>query len=291
MRVLVTGCHGQVGRHLVRVLTQKKVKLLSLDRSQLDISDKNAVSEIVRSFSPDYIINAAAYTAVDKAEDEAELSFAINGDGPKFLAQAAESGGAVMIHISTDYVFSGEEQVPYKESDPIGPQSIYGKSKLAGELAVADVCTRHLIMRTSWVFNEHGHNFVKTMLRLGAERDSLCIVGDQFGGPTYAGDIAKALCAMVEFVENTGEAEWGIYHFSGAPHVSWYEFASEVFDHAKKAAVLEETPLLTAIPSSHFPTPAKRPSNSRLNCDKIARKFEIQPSDWLSALKDIKGYE
>ncbi|MDG3086925.1 dTDP-4-dehydrorhamnose reductase [Vibrio hannami] len=290
MRVLVTGSYGQVGHCLVNQLAGK-AEVLAVDKEQLDITDQAAVYTIVADFEPDYIINAAAHTAVDKAEQEVDLSFAINREGPKYLAEAAESCGAVMLHISTDYVFEGNGLEPYSECDMTCPQGVYGKSKLAGELAVADACDRHLILRTAWVFGEHGSNFVKTMLRLAQTRNELNIVGDQIGGPTYAGDIAATLIKMIESVEGGVEITWGVYHYSGMPYVSWYEFAQKIFDTAQRQGVVDEKPTLSSIPTSAYPTPAKRPENSRMNCNKIQTHFGIKPSDWITALDNIQAYK
>jgi len=290
MKVLITGCYGQVGHCLVEQL-QDKAEIQALDRNELDITDKDAVFKAVEEFRPDYIINAAAHTAVDKAEAEVDLSFAVNRDGPFYLAQAAQYINAVMLHISTDYVFDGEGEEAYTESMPTGPQGVYGQSKLSGELAVAGACNRHLIMRTAWVFGEHGNNFVKTMLCLGESRDALSIVGDQFGGPTYAGDIAAALITMVEYIEAGNIPEWGTYHYSGMPHVSWFEFAKVIFAEAKEKAIMDNVPELVSIPTTAYPTPAKRPTNSRLNCTKINAQFGILASDWQLTLKNIQAYK
>lgn len=290
MKVLITGCHGQVGHCLVKQL-EGKAEVLAVDKEQLDITDQASVFSVVSEFVPDYIINAAAHTAVDKAEEEVDLSFAINRDGPMYLAEAAKSCGAVILHISTDYVFDGTGEVPYQESDAVGPQGVYGQSKLAGEQAVAKACAEHLILRTAWVFGEHGNNFVKTMLRLGQDRDALSIVGDQIGGPTYAGDIASALITMIDYIEKEGAPQWGVYHFSGMPYASWYEFAEQIFEAAKNKSVLAQTPNLTSIPTSAYPTPAKRPANSRLDCEKIDQQFGIKPSDWQASLDNIQAYK
>ncbi|MFP1778251.1 dTDP-4-dehydrorhamnose reductase [Lonsdalea quercina] len=290
MKILITGSRGQVGHSLVAQL-QGKAELLAVDRDELDITDRYAVMRKVEQFQPDYIINAAAHTAVDKAEDEIAPSYSINRDGPAYLSEAAKGVGAVMLHISTDYVFDGESDETYSEEMPVGPQGIYGKSKLAGEYAVAESADRYLILRTAWVFGQHGNNFVKTMLRLGETRDALSIVGDQVGGPTYAGDIAAALVRMVEFIEAGNTPEWGVYHFSGMPYVSWYEFAQAIFEQAGKTALLASLPTLTSISTSDYPTRAKRPANSRLNCQKIQRQFGIAPSDWRSALNNIQAYK
>ncbi|MCZ4294798.1 dTDP-4-dehydrorhamnose reductase [Vibrio sinaloensis] len=286
--MMITGCRGQVGHCLVSQLTGK-AELLALDFQQLDITNQHAVNDTVESFNPDYIVNAAAHTAVDKAEEEVDASYAVNCDGPRFLAEAASKYNAVMMHISTDYVFDGEGDNAYCESDLTAPIGIYGKSKLAGEEAVAHACERHIILRTAWVFGQHGNNFVKTMLRLGSERDKLSIVGDQFGGPTYAGDIASALIRIMDQVELRKDIEWGVYHFSGMPYVSWYEFAQEIFSVAEKQGVLK-SPVLSSIPTSAYPTPAKRPANSRLDCRKIEQVFNVLPSNWKEALKQIEEY-
>ncbi|WP_335911629.1 dTDP-4-dehydrorhamnose reductase [Shewanella indica] len=290
MKVLITGCNGQVGYCLTERLT-KQAEVLALDYEGLDITDRDAVLNKVAVFQPNYIINAAAHTAVDRAEQEVELSYAINRDGPRYLAQAAKECGAVMLHISTDYVFDGVGDKPYQENDTTGPQCVYGKSKLAGEQAVAESCPEHLILRTAWVFGEHGNNFVKTMLRLAESRDELSIVGDQFGGPTYAGDIADALISMVQHLEQGKQAKWGVYHFSGMPYASWFDFANAIFEETEQQNVLTKQPKLSAIPSSAYPTPAKRPANSRLDCSKIENQFGIKPSDWNAALNNIQAYK
>ncbi|RQW61720.1 dTDP-4-dehydrorhamnose reductase [Vibrio viridaestus] len=290
MKVLITGSNGQVGHCLVEQALAKEIDVLALDRKTLDISDQELVMSKVMSFRPDIIINAAAYTAVDKAEDEDSLAYAINRDGPKYLAQAAASVDAAILHISTDYVFSGDAGGIYQESDSTEPQGVYGASKLAGEVAVAENCKRHIIMRTAWVFGEHGNNFVKTMLRLGSQRDSLGIVADQFGGPTYAGDIAATLITVAEKIVSGEAVEFGVYHYSGLPHVSWFDFASKIFEVACEKGLLETIPKLSPITTDMYPTPAKRPANSRLSTSKIEEQFKVRASDWLEALNNLDKY-
>ncbi|KHT61587.1 dTDP-4-dehydrorhamnose reductase [Photobacterium gaetbulicola] len=289
LKVLITGSHGQVGSLLIQQL-EGKAEVLAVDRDQLDITDESAVFDSVMSFMPDVIINAAAHTAVDRAEEEVELSYKINRDGPMFLAKAAEKFGAAILHISTDYVFSGDKDGSYNEDDLTDPQGIYGKSKLAGEFAVVEACPRHIVLRTAWVFGETGNNFVKTMIRLGRDRDQLGIVGDQYGGPTYAGDIAAALIAIAEKYKAGDDIAWGTYHFSGLPSVSWFEFASYIFDQAHKQGVLAKVPELKSITTADYPTPAKRPANSRLSMRKIEDKFGISACDWKAALQNIRPY-
>ncbi|PMG31177.1 dTDP-4-dehydrorhamnose reductase [Shewanella sp. 10N.286.52.C2] len=291
MRVLITGCYGQVGNSLTEQLANDaNTEVLALDRDSLDITDEDAVNAAVIKFKPTIIINAAAHTAVDKAEDEVELSYAINRDGPKYLARAAKDVGATILHISTDYVFEGNKLSEYAESDITNPQGVYGSSKLAGEVAVAETCDKHIILRTAWVFGENGNNFVKTMLRLAATRDALNIVGDQFGGPTYAGDIANALIKIAKCITQGDAIEYGVYHFSGLPHVSWYEFAATIFDTALEKGVITQKPSLSSITTEQYPTPAKRPNNSRLSTDKITNTFSIEASNWKKALTDIEAY-
>lgn len=287
-KFLVTGANGQVGRCLVERL-KDKADLLALTKDHLDITNKQEVFNIVQQFKPDVIINAAAYTAVDRAETEIALAKAINIDGAKNLAEAAQIVNAIILHISTDYVFDGKLDRPYVESDAVNPQGVYGETKLMGEQEVLLVNPRSIILRTAWVFAEHGHNFVKTMLRLGNERESISIVNDQFGSPTYAGDIADALIKISYIVLNNNEL-FGIYHYTGFPYVSWYDFAEEIFRQAKLQNILHHIPLLKAISSSEYPTPAKRPINSRLNLNKIQQIFNIQPSDWRQKINKLNDY-
>lgn len=291
MRVLITGCHGQVGSCLTQQLTNNEnITVSALDREHLDITDQEAVYSAVTEFQPTIIINAAAHTAVDKAEEEVDLSYAINCDGPKYLAKAAQSVGAAILHISTDYVFEGNKKGEYVETDTTNPQGVYGKSKLAGEIAVAQACDKHIILRTAWVFGESGNNFVKTMLRLGENRDALSIVGDQFGGPTYAGDIANTLIQIAKRINQGDVVEFGVYHYSGLPHVSWFDFAKAIFGAAVEQKVLEKELTLTSITTDEYPTTAKRPSNSRLSNEKIIAGFCVEASNWKAALKNIQAY-
>jgi len=290
MKVLVTGSRGQVGRSLIEQLQTTQWELLALDRQSLDITDADQVFSTVLDFCPDVIVNTAAYTAVDQAESDRERAYAINRDGPENLAQAASRCGAALLHISTDYVYSGDGSALYRETDTTNPQSVYGESKLAGEQRVAAACDRHIILRTAWVFGEYGNNFVKTMLKLGRERQALSVVDDQLGGPTYAGDIASALVVMVAKIERGEALEWGIYHYSGFPHLSWYSFAAEIFERAQASDLLSKIPSLSPIATSDYPTPAIRPANSRLSCEKITEKMSIPPSNWRAALDDLKAY-
>ena len=288
-KFLITGANGQVGYCLTQQL-QGKHEILAVDRDELDITDERSVQKTIENFRPDVIINAAAHTAVDRAETEVELSEAINVKGPKYLAEAAKSVGAAILHISTDYVFDGQGEGKYKETDITAPQGVYGRTKLEGEQAVAQANDKFIVFRTAWVFGEHGNNFVKTMLRLAKTRDTLGVVADQIGGPTYAGDIAAALIDISERIIDDQNVEYGIYHFTGEPYISWCDFAKAIFTEAVSQNILEKAPHVNAITTADYPTPAKRPANSCLDLTKIQRVFGIQPSNWKEALKNIKGY-
>ncbi|WP_351009499.1 dTDP-4-dehydrorhamnose reductase [Shewanella sp. S1-58-MNA-CIBAN-0166] len=290
MKILIAGKNGQVGRCLVDLLeAHTELTFLALDREELDITDPIQVDKIVSVFQPNIIINAAAYTAVDKAEQESELAHAINKEGPQNLAHAANKVNAAIIHISTDYVFDGDSPESYTESEVTAPQGEYGRSKLAGEQAVVQACCKHIILRTAWVFGEHGNNFVKTMLHLAKTRESVGVVADQFGGPTYAGDIAKAILTISKQIA-LGNHAYGVYHFSGFPYVSWHSFAIKIFEKALDQDVLIQPIRVNPITTLDYPTPAKRPANSRLSCDKILKVFGIKQSDWQAALMRIKEY-
>ncbi|XAG87480.1 dTDP-4-dehydrorhamnose reductase [bacterium 19CA01SA08] len=292
MHIFVFGSNGQVGKALVSLLEQQtEFTFDAFDRQQCDVTDEQKVRELVLAKQPDIIINATAYTAVDKAEDEPEKAFLVNEKGALCLALAAKEVNALLLHISTDYVFDGESEGEYNESDIVNPSSVYGDSKLAGERAIAGAWSKHITLRTAWVFGEHGQNFVKTMLRLAENRDELGIVNDQFGGPTYAGDIAAALVRLAYLYSKKELDLYGIYHFSGQPFVSWFEFAEEIFNKALEHEVLEAKPILNKLTSAQFPTKAKRPKNSRLSLQKIGKDFSISPSDWQKALDNITLYK
>ena len=289
-RILITGGSGQVG-HYLKAQLEGCAELSVPDSTALNIADRRSVRQTVETFRPDYIINAAAYTAVDKAESDAERAFAVNREGARHLAEAAEAAGAAMLHISTDYVFDGAGGAPYDEAAQTAPQNIYGASKLAGEQAVLAACRRAVVMRTSWVFGAHGQNFVKTMLRLGRERDSLGIVADQYGAPTAAADIAAALITIVRRHTPEQLAERaGIYHYCGSPYASWFEFAETIFAEAAAQGVLAKIPAVKPIATADYPTPAKRPADSRLDCGKIRAVFGIVLCNWHSALSDLRPY-
>lgn len=274
MRILVFGRTGQVATEI-----QRQAEVTALGREVADLSDPMACAEAIRDHAPDLVINAAAYTAVDRAESEEDLATVINGVAPGAMARACANLGIPFCHVSTDYVFDGSGAAPRAPSDPVAPCNAYGRSKLAGEEAVRAAGGQAAILRTSWVFSAHGGNFVKTMLRLSETRDALSVVDDQIGGPTPAADIAAALLSMGRAMV-AGHAG-GLYHFSGAPDASWADFAREIFAQAGRATVV------TGIPTRDYPTPAARPQNSRLDCGSLAAEFGIGRPDWRAGLARV----
>lgn len=275
MKILVFGKTGQVATELQR----QAPGATFLDRAQADLSDPVACAAAVSATDADVVINAAAYTAVDRAESEEALANAVNGEAPAAMARAAAAKGIPFLHVSTDYVFSGEGVTPWKVDDPVAPPNAYGRSKLLGEEGVRAAGGNTAILRTSWVFSSHGANFVKTMLRLSETRDALNVVDDQIGGPTPAADIAAALLVMAERMAagQTG----GTYHFGGMPWVSWADFAREIFAQAGRQVTV------SGIPTSGYPTPAVRPLNSRMDCSALQRDFGIAAPDWKAGLAQV----
>lgn len=272
MRILVFGKTGQVATEL-----GLQADVIALDRSAADLADPTACARAIDEISADVVINAAAYTAVDRAEDEEELATVVNGAAPMIMAVAAARRDIPFLHVSTDYIFAGDGNRAWKPDDVTEPLGAYGRSKLAGEVGVRGAGGQHAILRTSWVFSAHGSNFVKTMLRLGAERDELSVVADQIGGPTSAADIAGALLNMAGTMIKE-KSKSGTYHFAGKPDVSWADFADEIFKQAGLSTKVNP------IPASQYPTPAKRPKNSRLDCSSLKRDFGIDAPDWSAGL-------
>lgn len=290
MRIAIVGSKGQVGWELTRRAPMFGHEVLAWDQDELDITDATAVDQTLTASGAAVVINAAAYTAVDRAEQEPELAFAVNRDGPAHLAAACARLNIPLLHISTDYVFDGRKTGPYVEDDPALPLGVYGLSKWEGDEAVRRLLPRHVILRVSWVFGIQGHNFVKTILRLAREREELRVVADQFGCPTYAGDIADTLLALAgrgaemdaKAVWDTG-AGWGTYHYCGEPATMWHGFASAIIE---KARTYESLPVqtVTAIATADYPTPAARPANSVLSCARLTAAFGIQPCSWQEGL-------
>ncbi|MBQ08107.1 MAG: dTDP-4-dehydrorhamnose reductase [Roseobacter sp.] len=279
MKILVFGHSGQVATEL-RALDGDDVQITALARADADLTDPAACAATINAHAPDAVINAAAYTAVDKAESDEKTAQIINADAPAAMARACAARDIPFVSISTDYVFSDACDTPWAPGDPTDPQSVYGRTKRDGEVAIVKAGGRYAVLRTSWVVSAHGNNFVKTMLRLGAERETLTIVADQIGGPTGAAEIAQACIKIAKTLEPEPEKS-GIYHFSGAPDTSWADFARAIFDAAN---ILCD---VTDIPSSDYPTPAKRPLNSRLGCTATEAAFGISRPDWRESLTHI----
>jgi dTDP-4-dehydrorhamnose reductase len=284
LRILVFGQTGQVATELRRQGSGGQgpggVELICMGRDDADLSRPAECAAILAKSGADAVINAAAYTAVDAAENDGAMAMTVNGDAPTAMAGAAAKLGIPFVHISTDYVFDGSGDRPWRPDDAPNPLGVYGRSKLAGEDGVRAAGGVHVILRTSWVFSAHGGNFVKTMLRLGQTRDTLSIVADQIGGPTPASEIAAACLTMAQMLVR-GQGQSGTYHFAGTPDVSWADFAREIFAQAGL------TVDVTDIPGSDYPTLAARPANSRLDCSSLMTTFGINRPDWRRALTDV----
>ncbi|WCM20549.1 dTDP-4-dehydrorhamnose reductase [Paraburkholderia bryophila] len=282
--ILVTGVNGQVGFELTRTL-QGLGNVVALDRCVLNLADLDQVRRVVREVKPGLIVNPAAYTAVDKAEADTVEAMRLNAETPGVLAEEAKRLGAGLVHYSTDYVFDGTKSGAYIESDAVNPQNVYGKSKLAGEQAIAAAGCAHLIFRTSWVYGTRGKNFLLTMLRLGAERDELSVVSDQFGAPTWSNTIAT-LSANVLSQAVVGQGDWwqknsGVYHLTASGATSWHGFAEAIFEFSN----FGKKPTVKSITAASYPTPAVRPCNSRMSNDKLFAAFGLTPPTWDAALR------
>lgn len=290
MRLAIIGAKGQVGWELTRRASRLGHDVLAWDVAELDITDAAAVDRELAASGANAVINAAAYTAVDQAEQEPELAFAVNRDGPAHLAAACARSNLPLLHISTDYVFDGRKAGPYSEDDPVAPLGVYGRSKQEGDEAVRQRLPRHLILRVSWVFGVHGQNFVKTMLRLAREREELRVVADQRGCPTYAGDIAAVLLELAgRMAEIDARGAWGTYHYCGAPATTWHGFASAIVEQARAREPLEVR-AVTPIATADYPTPAARPANSVLDSTRLTKRFGIRPRPWREGLAALLAF-
>ena len=280
MRLLVTGTSGQLAQSLLELGLARGVDIIALRRPQLDLTIPSTIAVALADARPDIVVSAAAYTAVDKAEREPELAHRVNATGAGHVAAQCERLGIPVFHLSTDYVFGGTKSAPYVETDPTSPINVYGRSKLAGEEAVAKACQRHVILRTSWIHSPFGNNFVRTMLRLASTNEELRVVDDQLGCPTYAPDLAGVILGLAHRVERTpaGAPHWGTYHATGSGETTWCGFAREIFEVAAGSGLPK--PVVHAIATADYPTPARRPANSRLDCGKLARTFGVQLPDW-----------
>ncbi len=291
-KILLTGVNGQVGHALSTKFLHHEV--IALSREQLDLSKIHDIRRIVREIKPDLIINPAAYTAVDKAESESELAFAINATAPQILAEEAARLNAALIHFSTDYVYDGTKNSAYLESDEVNPTSVYGKSKLAGEEAICAVCLPHLILRTSWVYGAYGKNFLKTILRLSTERETLRVVADQIGAPTSSESIANAVVQLANIWQPQHENQTGIYHLTNAGSTSWHGFSCEIVNEYNRLKLEKGWPALKtqienieAITTTDYPTPAIRPANSILNNAKLKATFNVELPSWQAGLQQV----
>ncbi|MEM6451310.1 MAG: dTDP-4-dehydrorhamnose reductase [Cyanobacteria bacterium P01_D01_bin.105] len=286
--VLLMGANGQVGQELLKALKQDESfagPVTAVGRDELDLTNLDAIAQQISALNPSLIINAAAYTAVDKAESEPELAHRINAEAPQVMAESAAKCGAALVHISTDYVFPGTEGSPRTETDATGPLSVYGKSKLAGEEAIRATLENHIILRTAWVYGTCGKgNFCKTMLRLAKERDTLGIVADQIGSPTWAKDIADAICQLGDRLISDASLA-GTYHFTNSGVASWYDFALAIFEEAQTLGIPLAIQTVNPLTTADYPTPARRPPYSVLNCQKVTQALGTSPPYWRESLR------
>lgn len=281
MKILITGRNGQLAQALQQRLAGLG-QVHVLGREQLDLAEPERIRQVVRELSPDLLVNAAAYTAVDQAENEPALAFAINATAPGVLAEEAARLGVPLLHYSTDYVFDGSKATPYTEDDAPNPLSVYGRSKLAGEQAIHAVGGAHLTLRTSWVYSLHGRNFLLTMQRLLQEKPQLRVVADQIGAPTWAGSLAASTLALIQRWQAGQAGAWGTYHMTAQGQTSWFGFAQAIGEHL--TAQGRPCAQLLPIPSSEYPTPAQRPLNSRLDCSRLRQQWQVEQPDWRQAL-------
>lgn len=285
MKILVLGCKGQLGRCLKDQLVNTDSEVVYTAREQIDIADFEGTKNQILEIRPDVVINATAYTAVDKAEEDQHTADLINHLAVGNISDICSQLGCWLVHVSTDYVFDGTSNMPYKEDDQTNPQGVYGETKLKGELAIQSSGCKYLVIRTAWVFSEYGDNFLKTMLRLGAVRDELSIVGDQIGCPTYAQDVAKALVTKMTQLNEESSAS-GTFHYCGDQLCSWYKFAGVIFEEARIFGI--QTPgLIYSIQTYDYPTAAERPGYSALDCHKIKNTFGVNTSDWKLGVKNV----
>lgn len=285
MKILITGANGQLGQELILSGQQKRFDVIGLTRSQLDISNAREVQSCINDTRPDLIINAAAYTKVDLAESEPELAYAVNVNGVVNLAANSARLSIPLLHISTDYVFDGNKQTAYTEDDQPNPVGVYGKSKWLGEIALKQILTKHLILRVSWVYGLQGANFVKTMIRLGKERETIKVVNDQHGCPTSTAGIAEVIFKIIAQIQ-AEKFQWGTYHYCEGPALSWFDFAKSILQSVANYDSLKIKEVLP-IPTSEFPTPAKRPVNSVMTCQKLIDQLDFKPFSWQEMLPSM----
>lgn len=298
MRLFLTGSNGQLGRALQHQLSHSEHQVYAPQRAECDLTNTQQLQAQIEAFRPDLIINPAAYTAVDQAQSEPELAYAINTRAVEVMASYVKKTGAIMLHYSTDYVFNGSKSdaagnyLAYQETDHCAPLNCYGETKRAGELILRESGAAHICLRTSWVYTWYGKNFLLTMLKLAQQRPELSIVADQFGAPTSADFLARTSLSLLANLQPASDRDWwqefaGIYHLTCNGQTSWHGFATEIFSQAQQLGILNTAPLLHAIPAANYPTPAQRPHNSQLNCEKIQQKFGLQCTPWQQALTEV----
>ena len=286
MKVIITGANGQLGRELIRQGRALDLNIQGLNHQELDITDKDQLKQVLTDVAPSIIINAAAYTDVDKAENESRIAYAVNKNGPDNLARYCVNHGLALIHVSTDYVFDGTKGRPYRENDPIAPLGVYGQSKAQGEAVIRSALKNHIIVRTSWLYGVYGNNFVKTILKLSHEKARLRGVADQFGSPTSASDLAEALLIIAKKIAADGKSDWGTYHYCGKGITTWHGLAEKIIQLAqsyRKLPIKRVTPITTA----EWPTPTKRPPYSVLDCSHLKNQFGIELKLWQESLKHM----
>lgn len=288
MKILLTGSGGQLAQELQPILLYSG-EVIAVDRTRLDLSEPESIRQAMAEIQPDLVVNSGAYTAVDKAESEPELAYSVNGVAPGIIAEECEKLGSTLIHISTDYVFDGSQGSPYKETDATNPLGIYGKSKLAGEEAIRQAGNRHIIIRTAWVYGNSGKgNFVKTMLRLGKDREEIRVVADQIGSPTWTGDLAAAISQIIPQIK---PELFGTYQYTNSGVCSWYDFAIAIFEEAEKLGFPLKIQRVIPITTSEYPTPAKRPAFSVLSAVKISGILSTHPPYWRQGLRQMLARE
>jgi len=288
MKILITGSEGQLGWELLGQAAFSNIEAIGLDLPCFDITLETGIIKVFKEHKPDILINAAAYTNVDKAETDEKACFAVNANGPENLAAACRNAEIPMIHISTDYVFDGTNKTPYTENDSVTPANVYGRSKAEGENGVRNILEKHIILRTSWLYGVHGHNFVKTILKLGKEKEIIGVVSDQFGSPTSAADLAETVLIIASRILNNYEIIFGTYNYCGEGITSWHGFAEKIIETAKQYAPVTTTQV-KPLTTEDYPTKAKRPAFSALDCGRIQQNFGITPKPWRKSLEAVIG--
>lgn len=286
MKILLTGANGQVGKEIFQSAQQQGITIFAFGHQQLDITQPSALLETLQRTQPNLLINAAAYTAVEQAETDAKSAFLVNRDAVEYLVHSCQRFQIPLIHLSTDYVFDGKKQEAYTESDTAQPINVYGQSKWQGEEIIRKHLTQYLIVRTSWVFGLHGHNFVKTMIQLAQTHQQLDIVSNAVGCPTSAKSIAVTVLRLAKAIQTRNFLHWGTYHFSNQGRTTWYEFAQVIFEHYKHR-LMQETPTLNPVLLAEYPSQVQRPLNTELNCKKIQQIFQISQPQWKAELQEV----